>query len=375
MKEIVEYLLAGLIMLSFIPFFTFFVIPYYQIAARVGLSDLSAVALEKAREVFTVLYDQGNLTYAGTGDIDVIGEVVSRLEFTRIRDFNMRIKLVSLVEAVNLNSTHLVVSTRERGSVSVLLIDNRGLYRNASSSQPFLNESSMLYVYVLRPGDFGLTSFANIKLAAAVLETRTARGFNYWVNGTIDGYPMGKVEGGIEKLLMRPGYSPAGSINASIFYYYSSLGGGGFSVYNTSKYEIYVAITFYTGARRIEARMNDYYMYYNVTRRTDGLLELRLNQLVYEYSRTGINCGPNLTNCWLSDSSKTLIGGSSSSVDFRLYNGILLLLTNGTASLVIPLYPGHLTFGPEPPVSATRSSSYIRLGMFDYYLVVEVWPR
>lgn len=373
MKEIVEYLLAGLIMLSFIPFFTFFVVPYYQAAARVELGDLSVVALEKAKEVFTILYNQGNLTYAGTGEIDVIGEVAGRLEFARIRDFNMRIELIPIVEAVELNATHLVVYAREKGSVAAIIFDKYGAYRTASSSQPLLNESSMLYIYVFRPSDFGLTHFVNIKLAAAVLETRAARGFNYWVNGTIEGYPMGKVEGGAEKLLIKPRYTPAGSINASIFYYYSSLSRGSFSLYSSSKYEIYVGIIFYTSS--FTAHMNDYYVYYNATRRADGLLELRLNQLVYNYTRQGYGCGPNYTNCILSDSSKTLIRSSSSPIDYRLYNGVLLFLTNGTANLIIPLYPGRLAFGPEPPVSVSRSSSYIRLGMFDYYLVVEVWPR
>ncbi|MEM4889559.1 MAG: hypothetical protein QXJ64_08990 [Thermosphaera sp.] len=110
-------------------------------------------------------------------------------------------------------------------------------------------------------------------------------------------------------------------------------------------------------------------------------IELNTTRLRYNETYGGDNCNSrtNYTNCELRDS--TLLGSysSSSPVDWGLYNAVLITVNDSKGLKAVPLYPpGPFTTSNSaatPPQIVKRASSYVRLGLFDYYVEVGVWER
>ncbi|MEM0378979.1 MAG: hypothetical protein QXU53_06610 [Thermosphaera sp.] len=373
MKEIVEYLLAGLIVAMLFPMFEILVIPYLRLEEKSVSADLAGLIAMHASQIIEDLHSRGNLTKAFMMNEDFITLVQERIPLIDLSRYGVIIKVTPLVPEVSVNETSIQVKSFINGSLHLLII-----YFNGSASTLTLEPSrsrmeSGYYVYIVEQG------LGNIKSVVAVVESTAARGGGYWINGTFDGYPLGVVENNERSLRLILNKGITGALGNVSIYYFTK----GFSNHSYTRYTFNEIFILWTSGYTTNV---SYYHIIYVGKPVAGnssYLKIELNTTRLRYNETygGDNCNSttNYTNCRLI--SQTLLGSNSSSspVDWGLYNAVLITVNDPKGLKAVPLYPpGPFTTSNSvatPPQTVKRASSHVRLGLFDYYIEVEVWER
>jgi hypothetical protein len=369
LKEIVEYLLAILIILSFIPLYNMLSTTYYVPRIEVGVEFISYSFEEALKYVLLNGFNVGNYTQ---GIVEVGNALNSALTsylspyvqagygvyakvYTPIQHINVTPYLsVNILSIYNLTTT-------------ALLVDKNG--RNALVANPVYDGTTSEGLYRFKLMLFNLT-VKDPGVVVVVQEHRNSRFIATWIApGMISGQPL-NIDGltvvtptvDLSPITV-PGFSET-IHSASIFYYTPPS----FGHYTSSTYNITEWIVFGWGGTILRR-------FYNIT------------TIAYYASRRGWNAthtAYKLLNV-RTDVKREYVRGwgdfirgiytYSSNLTLPLYNLILVSIYDDRTSLFIPIYPNEWVFGDAPPLSANTRYSTVRVGMFDYLIEIRVWKR
>ncbi|MEM3926303.1 MAG: hypothetical protein QXU13_01800 [Desulfurococcaceae archaeon] len=372
MKEIIEYILAGLIILLMIPYFNAFITTYYRIDVKQQLSDLSSSVAWLVRAMLTDVYSKGNFTSNLTDFDELLGHYLP----PNVKSMYMyRVSLNSGIASLQVDRDVIKAVSMENGTMHVLLVLSNGTWLYGFTKNVVLDELTGLFTYIINASAFKLPVFSNIVAIVAVQESVVTRYVKYWFNTSRIGFPL-NINGSLVVALNIDGAIP-NVLNTTIIYY----SGGGFNSYSNTTYDfnrlvIFSGTTYNTTVEKIfinyvarRLNVSSEYQYFVV----------RLNTSSIIYNVTARNCDINYTKCGVFSSTTPRPGNTSEiTIDPKLYNAVLIILRDISGNIyIVPTYRDSLLFGQEPAIAVNVFThySYIRIGLFDYYMSVEVWPR
>lgn len=371
MKEIIEYFLAGLIIVMFFPIFNMLVIPYLKLEERTAEQELASLSLREFINVLQDQYSRGNLTYALAGGVDLLSELSKRLPMLDTAKYSVMIKVTPMVPVVNVSATGITIGSYINGSLTALILYSDGNYKTITKP-PSTTIQDGLYVYSIQSSEASTT---NVRAVVAIVESIAARGAGYWFNGTVDGYPIGVVTGGTKLLRLVMNTELQGQrANITLWYYTTSLYQYSYTKYNFNAWIIFSGSSYTT----MREERHQIYMA-NTTQGNSSILNVYLNTTFMRFEETYSCSGSNYTRCSLTSSTPSGSITSIMPIDYGAYNTVLIVVRDGKRVLATPSYPTREvclgSCGANPPVSVSSASGYVRLGLFDYYVTVRVWRK
>lgn len=372
MKEVVEYILAILIILSVLPFYNMVVSQFYTPEKTVSAgTDISEVFTTIVQKVLADAFNQGNLTlevseikeslekavesYAGSlaGEYYYYARVYTPLNIT-VDPVGRVITVTSLF-----NATIRILAVSLNGSSSIVV-------------EPVLSKTGGVYMYTYNYTTSPVKSFSAI---IAVGEQGAVRFIGYWLNST-EGYTIS--DSTRRLLVLAPSnitlnttsfYNFTG-VNTTLYYLASST----LANYTSSKTNITWNMKF-SGGIPVEVHYNiteTRYMADESKQQYNSSLKkyevyLVKGRTYYRYERG---------QTWLVESVSSI-----EDIYAPIYNAVLVSLvslSDGSKTIQAPVYRNTyiLTNAPGSPLpQATRVSSYITIGAFTYMLELWVWRR
>jgi len=174
LKEVIEYILAGLIIASFIPLYITINVNMYNPPPKRMDPNIMVLYSNVIEEVLNELITSNNFT---PEIIDIASIVRERVGSDVYKDYGYHVRIVSWgVVNITLYSDHVSVYTRDLGNLTVLII------RNDLSSESYYLEtpSKTYYRNALYRYDI-YTDTSTIIAVAAVLETGITKYIGYYI--------------------------------------------------------------------------------------------------------------------------------------------------------------------------------------------------
>ncbi|MEM4452990.1 MAG: hypothetical protein QW182_07320 [Thermosphaera sp.] len=367
MKEIIEYLLAILIILSFIPLYNMLSTTYYTPRVEPGVETASYAFEEALKYVLLYGFSIGNYTQEVTEVSSILNSTLENyLGPYLLEKYGFYARVHTPIEEIRVipYSTATILSVYNL-TTYVLLINKSGREMEVVNAT---------YVGQAETGKFTYVIYlyqANIKDPGCIIvvqESRNNRFIAYWMSPqvwvgqplNINGLTVFAGDYTLNSTLI-PGLGPA--YNASIFYY----SGPGFGQYLTSRYNITEWIVFDGGG--------------NVLNRTYNITTISYLGLVNPWNQTHnvyriVNFRLDQKRVW-NRSGDFGIGNYSyvNNLTQPIYNLVLVSLFDTNRGILTPIYRNEWKFGESPPTNADTRYSSIRIGMFDYLIEIKVWRK
>lgn len=369
MKEIIEYLLAILIILSFIPLYNMLSTTYYVPRIATGLETISYSFEEALKYVLLYGFSIGNYTQGVTEVSETLNSTLTSYLNPFIQGgYGVYAKIYTPIQEINVTPySSISVASIYNLSTTILLIDKNG--RNAlvvpsiyDGPTPDGLHRFKVALYNLTIKDPGVVIVVQESKNNRFIATRVAPGMVTGDPINIDGLTVITPGNNLTPVTV-PGIN--GTLHNATIYYYTPPS---FGQYLTSTYNVTEWIVFSAGGTIISRPYNittiSYYgssINWNTTHVAYKILNVRVD-VKREYIR----------------GQGDFIRGNYTYVNrltTPLYNLLLVSLFDNTRSVFIPIYPNEWVFGETPPPQATTRYSNIRIGMFDYLIEIKVWRK
>jgi len=369
MKEIIEYLLAILIILSFIPLYNMLSTTYYVPRIETGVETVSYSFEEALKYVLLYGFSIGNYTQEVTEVNQALNSTLTSYLSPFIQQgYGVYAKIYTPIQEINVTPySSVTVSSIYNLSTTILLVDKNGV--NTLVAPLVYDGQTPEGLYRFKISLYNLT-VKNPGVVIVVQESRNNRFIATWIAPEmVKGQPI-NIDGltvvtPINNLthVNVPGVN--GTLyNATILYYTPPT----FGQYTTSTYNITEWIAFSARGTILSRSYNistiSYYgapILWNTTHVAYKILSVRVD-VKREYIR----------------GQGDFIHGNYTYMNILtspLYNLLLVSLFDNNGSVFIPIYPNEWVFGETPPPQATMRYSNIRIGMFDYLIEIRVWKK
>lgn len=367
MKEIIEYILAGLIIISTIPIYDYIVNNLYS------PPDLTVdySLLNLFTQYFTSIVEKPFLHGNSSSPIfsfekyleAKLGYILSGYRYS------VEVSSASLARVFfNTTTSNIVVETLEPGKINILVLYRdvgKLIFKNTSISSFSYKTINNTYIYVINTASLGITNPNNMIYITAVLETPSYRYINYYLfeNRARKIY---FVENNNKIAIAAPSSLINTTIlNASIVFYNQ----GEYFCLNRSIYEEPRKITgniieFY------EVELN--YIFENTGNISIDSVSYRIFDLLLlvRENITRIRIRPDYEEV------ETTISTRKINVFTPIYNLVLALLYDNRGNVYLAeWYPHKLVFGYNIPrdLPVSRISVVSRIGMVDYLVTIYMW--
>jgi len=169
-------------------------------------------------------------------------------------------------------------------------------------------------------------------------------------------------------------------LNSTLIYYNPET--GLFKTFSYKYFELYYYIIVYSSTGRKDAYLNKTRIFYVAPTSNSYIVD---KYRFYKYSILRIDVDVVQTyqcydsifyNCRLQYENVRGRYKSYTSISYPMYNAVLITLRDSRNTIVsIPIYRQSYVFGYSTPPGAEANSfkSIMRIGMFDYYLLINVW--
>ncbi|ABN70564.1 hypothetical protein Smar_1475 [Staphylothermus marinus F1] len=378
MKELIEYVLAALIIVSFIPIFDVIVTDFSRTNPPIIESSTLVYMSSGIRDVLTNISSQGNFT---PQLVDIAGAISSRLNISRNIGYNVRI-VSSGVSKINVQDNNIQVYTTSPGKLYVCIVYNDLSYSNYQLYKPTTTLANGTFLYTIIP------SRTDIIAVSAILETGVARYIGYWISDNIyeaHAYNVNNtVTIAIPDTVPQPNYYTVSGLEAidAILIYYTQ---GHFYNYSIASGSFIVNLTwiqyysYYWGAGYYKQYFSRYIASYYDQTTIDGItyslhklqnyVEKDTHYILYEYY------SGNLIIYY-----DSIVGTESRffNIQYPIYNLVFIFLRDADNNIYYAvIYPHELSIGePIPSNWVTYKTTYTaRIGMVNYDIIITVWRR
>ncbi|MCI4462526.1 MAG: hypothetical protein JHC12_06225, partial [Thermogladius sp.] len=244
MREIIEYILAFIIIASIIPVYNIMVNIYYRPTVRYPQANVVEVYANAVAQALNKAFSRGNLTpeipelYQG-----ILSDIASLVGQTVFNMYGFNATVYSAITSVNVTGNNIAVGTLYNGTLTLLLVYGDGSWSTMSKSQPdSYDPATNLFTY-----SFTTTTTPNA--VVAVLESPTARFVNYWLRNSSSAAYLFTQSGNLRLVVdsgllstLKPFNHPNFSrvYNTTLFYYADK----NFGNYNSTYYESLIWVVF-----------------------------------------------------------------------------------------------------------------------------------
>ncbi len=378
MKEIIEYLLAALVIISFIPVYAVINQTLYTPPPK-GVSPL--VLSTYTEVVKNTLFELGKEQVVDPYVID-LGEFIAEKIPEVYNTFGFHIDSTSwLVKNVTVNNNIVTVYVFEPGNLSLLIIYDDLSY-DSIKLLTYTSKTNSLYIYQYT------ASSPNIIAISAILETGVATCIGYWISNNVYKAYMVSNDGVLSLVIPTDEPAPSTTYYNGIGYvvyahvYYYNYG----SYYKYSNlYYTYIKDVYWYSYYRIVLNFNkSRIVYYGVDQGVEeinGKTYYRFDLINHYYDqlyrKTCYRQYDNVWSCW---GERTLSPAYivNTPISFPIYNTVFIILKDSSGRLyVAQTYYNSFSFGDSIPENwPIQSISYVvRIGMIDYEVKVTVWRR
>lgn len=378
MKELIEYVLAALIIVSFIPIFDVIVTDFSRTNPPIIESSTLVYMSSGIRDVLTNISSQGNFT---PQLVDIAEAISSRLNISRNIGYNVRI-VSSGVSKINVQDNNIQVYTTSPGKLYVCIVYNDLSYSNYQLYKPTTTLANATFLYTITPPR------TDIIAVSAILETGVARYIGYWISDNIyEAYAYNvnnTVTIAIPDTVPQPNYYTVSGLEAidAILIYYTqghfynySIASGSFIV-NLTWFQYY---SYYRGSGYYKQYFSRYIASYYDQTTIDGItyslhklqnyVEKDTHYIRYEYYSGNLII--------YSDS---IVGTESRffNIQYPIYNLVFIFLRDADNNIYYTIiYPHELSIGEPIPSNWVTYKTTItaRIGMVNYDIIITVWRR
>ncbi len=382
-KEIIEYLLAALVIVSVIPIYNVIITRYYAPPPK-SIEPLTLYYyVESINNALYTLANQGNLT----PEIISFNEVLNQYMGNLSRDYGYNVEIISDgIVNISLSINSLKIITSDKGNLSILIVYYNLSYETYTLPKPNYTVGHN-YVYEIT----GLDA-SDIIAVAALLETGVARYYDDWVSDTIYKAYIININGEVNVLIPtnypKPttfDYQGYDVINTSIYYYSQQS----YYRYNYLWYryvkDAYYYVNWWTGEpyRKIlyvnESEVN--YLAEDI-----GTISINNNNYyvfkpcVFHWERQYYEDWRYIGNVWELYRRRPYLPPylEIHSLSFPIYNSVFIILLDTAGNIYVARpYRHSMFFGEDIPSDwpVITTNYLIRLGMVDYNIKVTVWRR
>lgn len=386
MKEIIEYILATLIIVSIIPVYNYVMSTIYS-PPEIRVEETTVYSF--ADQVIPLLYDAclyGNLS---SPLIDLTSLIKNKLPYITDK-YGFHIEMISSGVTSIVVDTSIKIYTSMQGNVTILMIYNDGSVYNVSLTEPTIDLGNGTYIYEYVPDDIN-----SIVFIASVLDTGLYRFINYYDNGVVKVY-LGNYNGSLTILSRQGAISfytlpdnyyglPITIISYNnkwfeasedVVKYGSIEGFEGYGMGWEGFFNIYIWYDVVYDSRTIR-----YFGLYNETITIDDKqYDLVSIDLVYNYT---IDVVRYKYYIFTGKVTSTLISSESyymviNPIYAPIYNLPIIYGRGANGEIYVGTwYPHRLSIGDPIPtgVPVTKITILRRIGMIDYYITIYMWRR
>ncbi len=380
MKEIIEYLLAALVIISIIPIYNFIMTSYYSPPPK----NVEPLTLYTYSQTFnSILYnlnEKGNLT---PEVIDITSIFNNALGRNTVINYGYNLSIISHgIKQIKLETNKIVITCRDKGNLSVLIIDS-----DLSSEEFYVGmptyEVNGTYFYLID------IDTSNVIAVAAILETGIVRYYDEWISDDV--YRMYVINTNNKVTLLIPADYPLPSlydyhgydvVDTYIFYYtqlhYFKYRYLWYRYVKDATYYVSYDEPYYKVLIVNESEINYLSTYYS-TREINGKLYYLFFPQVFHYEEQYHEEYRRVGDTWRRVT-RYLVSSyfDVKQIGFPIYNSVFIILKDTNNRIYIAsIYHHRIDLGEKPPVNwPTRTISYfIRIGMVDYLVTITVWRR
>jgi len=367
-KEIIEYILASLIIISIIPIYDYIIGNLYNPPElTVDYSLLNLFTLH-VTNILNKPFIHGN---ASSPLFSFEKLVESKLGYL-LTEYRYRVEVISaslLKVFFNNTSNDIIVETLEPGYVNILVVyrDNERIYfKNITLTQYILKTINNTYIYSINISSIGITSPDKLLYILAILETPGHRYINYYAlfENNVRRVYFGENNENIA-IIAPKNLLNTQQLNATIVFYNQ----GEFYCLNESSYEEPRKITgnnieFYRVYMRYVTSLNKTVIYNNIEYSVYNLT------LYVQEKITRVRIRPDYEEIEVSTDEHRI------NVYSPIYNLVLAVLYDNVGNIyVAEWYPHRLVFGYDNPgeIPVSYMTTVVRLGMIDYVVVISMW--
>ncbi|MGC8954077.1 MAG: hypothetical protein ACP5N5_05110 [Desulfurococcus sp.] len=367
MKEIIEYMLAVLIILSIVPFYNMVVTQFYTPEKSIGYSEVSDLFVSIINQVFIDMYNYGNISIELTDIKASLENIIKKYAGSIYDDYYFYARIYTPLNiTVDPGSSRVIISSPYNMSMLLLLVSLNGTVSyNAMPTATGAGGNVFNYIF-----DYSKLPVKSFSAIIAVSGYGSTWFIGHWLNTTVEkGYAISDTNRNLAVIARDIG------LKATKFY--------NFTGYNTTLYYFTgKAIMNYTSSwTNISWQFVQYnYIRYNITEtmymsRING----RYNETLYMYNVYLVK-GRNYTIYYYNNGTTKPVESTYeySSISNPVYNMVLVSIYDGAKTISVPIYSNVYevsnTVNP-PPQGGSKISSYIRIGMFTYMVDLWSWRR
>jgi len=381
--KIIEYILAFIVILSFIPIFNIAIHSYYTVKPIVPPARVQELLFDAVEKTINEQYAKGNLT---PEIIDLDGLVREKLGSDILNQYGYRVVIASSIEEVVIDarSRQIVVRTTENYTLRLLILYSDGYIQQLDLAGA-TSYSDGKYSYIA--GENVLArSIDKVDAVVGILESRTARYVGYWFRDqdrvgyalNIDNVLTVAVN---SRITLQPlNFYGNQVLNASLIFY--NVVTQKFEKYDYKYFELVYLTVLYTTGRKENYLNKTHILYatpYGLRRSYQSYTLFPFRVLRVDIPATRIyQCTDYIFySCSLRSESSGNPVSSYTPVSYPLYNAVLLSLRDGGGRIIyVPIYRQVYTLGELPSRAEVLAlSAYLRIGMFDYNVLIAVWRR
>ena len=377
MKEVIEYVLATLVILSCIPLYNFITDQLYSPPELEVDYSLATMFSEHVIDTLKQVAVYGNLS---SPLIDLSTYIREKLSYLG-NEYGYQISIVSqgILDTV-LQGNTLKIYTMDQGNVSILAIFSDGSMENMTITSPSTICPNNTYVY-----ETSISSTSQLKFIVVVLDTGVYRYIDYYSNGTDIVY-LGNINNTLY-LISDHQFPPNSIINGSQYVMAKiiSFSNGNFLVSKETMYKKYLRLEagwigwcFIVWEIYESTEIRYYAIYDGVT--TVGPYTYYKYRISVLEERNTIK-SPIYWFPWCTPPEPENITPPvyrMNELRAPIYNLLLVLLKDANGDIHIAIwYPHSIVVGDNVPkdLPVRRVVMLRRLGMIDYYVTIYVWRR
>lgn len=380
MKEVIEYVLATLVILSCIPLYNFITDQLYSPPELEVDYSLATMFSEHVIDTLKQVAVYGNLS---SPLIDLSTYIREKLSYLG-NEYGYQISIVSqgILDTVIQGNT-LMIYTMDQGNISILAIFSDGSMESMTITSPSTIYPNNTYVY-----ETPIPNTSQLKFIIAVLDTGVYQYIDYYSNGTDIVY-LGNINNTLY-LISDHQFLPNSIINGSqcVMAEIISFSNGNFLVSKETKYKKYLRFEqepiwlFYFIIWEIyESIEIRYYAIYDGVTTVGPYTYYKYKISVLEEKNTIKDPIYWLLPFWYDPPEPENITPPvyiMNELRAPIYNLLLVLLKDANGDIHIAIwYPHSIVVGDNVPkdLPVRRVVMLRRLGMIDYYVTIYVWRR
>ncbi|MET1160147.1 MAG: hypothetical protein ABWW65_04220 [Thermoprotei archaeon] len=381
--KIIEYILAFIIIMSFIPMFNTMIHTYYTVKPVYPPGRLQDLIMSQLTLLLRTQYRLGNLTPEYVDLTNFLNQVLGE---DILRSYGYYAVVYSSIENITVDYTNRVITikTLENHSLYTLIFFNDG--STIQINKPYSLESlNGRYTYTIHESELGGKSIDEVEAIVAILESTTSRYAGYWIKKPEwIGYALNI--NGLKILVNKSltlntwnlyGYSV---VNTTLVVYNDI--DHKYILENYKYFELISRVILNASSLRKEVYLNETHIFYTIEPGSGFNVGEYIAYPVIVYRidipvEREYQCyDQDFYYCELVRESET---GEEyvtrDTVSYPIYNAVMFVLNSSDTRIYIPVYRQRIVVGSGfiPSVSALTIRSTIRIGMFDYNIILYLW--